>query len=284
MTIRSVLPCLIFLAGAGNTLASIISSVTDPTTNWTVVPAISLDPGADQQTGQGDQDIVGTTQDAGFYTASDGNNIYFRVRLGKLRSGGYSGLFWVGIDSNSDGALDLFVGVNNQGSTTNIGFFAPGTGANTSPNTTSIANAVAQYQIAETSSNFDYEIVTNTIAPGVVNTDINGDASTDALLSFRVPFAGASGTATLQGAFQGLATMSITAATLLRFVIATSTQANSLNQDLGGINGGVNSTTTFAALGALSPAAPTTLPEPATIGSFAAGFLVLIFARYRQRR
>jgi len=282
--IRSVLPCLMFLAGANNSLASNISSVTDPTSNWTVAPTISLDTGSDQQTGQGDQDIVGTTQDAGFYTGFDGNNMYFRVRLGKLRSGGYSGLFWVGIDANGDGALDLFVGVNNQGSTTNIGFFAPGTGANTSPSTTSIANAVPQYQIAENSSNFDYEVVTNTIAPGVINTDINGDTNTDAMLSFRVPFAGASGTATLQGAFQGLANMSISTATLLSFVIATSTQANSLNQDLGGINGGVNSTTTFAALGALSPAVSTTLPEPATIGSFGAGLLLLTFIRNRQRR
>jgi len=117
--------------------AATISSVTDPTTNWTAVPVIGFDVSADQQTGQADADLVGIVADPGFYTAFDGTNIYFRARLGAVTNGGsFKGLLWIGIDANNDGALDLFIGVNNQGSTTQIGFFAPGAGLNNSPSTT----------------------------------------------------------------------------------------------------------------------------------------------------
>src|SRR6266498_2811792 len=64
--------------------ANTILSVGDPTTNWNVVNFTNLnDPINDQQTGQGDADIVGNALNPGFYSNFDGTYVYYRVRLGK---------------------------------------------------------------------------------------------------------------------------------------------------------------------------------------------------------
>jgi len=253
-------------------IAATITSVTDPTTNWTSVPVIGLDPSTDQQTGQADADLVGIVANPGFYTAFDGTNIYFRARLSAVTNGGnFKGLLWIGIDANQDGALDLFVGVNNQGSTTELGFFAPGAGLNNSPSTTSIANGLAQYQIAETATNFNYQAVNSTLDPTGTTTDINNDGI-DAFLSIRVPFLGVSGSASLQGALAGLDSISVTQNTKFSYVLATSTQPNSLNQDIGGVNNKTfNPALTYIQLGAISPPITGTgvvAPEPGTVGYF----------------
>jgi len=74
---------LIGLLLIGNISAAPITSVTDPTTNFNVVPfAHQNDFFIDQQTGQTTSDIVGDATNSGFYTAFDGTNIYYRVRLG----------------------------------------------------------------------------------------------------------------------------------------------------------------------------------------------------------
>ena len=72
----------------------------------------------------------------------------------------------------------------------------------------------------------------------------------------------------------------------LQFVAATSNQANALNQDLGGIDGGINASATWAALGGFS--VPTTInpvPEPGTGLLMTSGLLGLAFVgRPRPRR
>jgi len=267
--------------------AATISAVTDPTTNWTAVPLISLDPSADQQTGQADADLVGIAANPGFYTAYDGTNIYFRARLGKAPTGGaFTGLLWVGIDGNGDGALDIFIGVNNQGSTKQVGFYDAGTGANNSPSTTSIGNAVAAYQITETATNYNYQAVSSTIDPTSTNLDLNADGKTDMFLSILVPFFGASGSASLQGALAGLAGISIDQNTRLAYVLATSTQANSINQDIGGLNGSTNSTITYKQLGAISPpitGTGTVVPEPGSTTYLGVAAALLFAGKYSGR-
>jgi hypothetical protein len=268
--------------------AATISSVTDPTTNWTSVPVVGLDPSVDQQTGQVDADLVGIVADPAFYTAFDGTNIYFRARLGAVTNGGnFKGLLWVGIDANQDGALDLFIGVNNQGSTTQLGFFAAGAGLNNSPSTTSIANGLAPYQIAETPTNFNYQAVNSTLDPTITTTDINNDGI-DAFISFRVPFLGVSGSASLQGALAGLDSISVTKDSRFSYVIATSTQSNSLNQDIGGVNNKTfNPALTYTQLGAISPQITGTgvvAPEPGTLGYFSISLAVLAALRIARMR
>ena len=288
--VSRLLPCLAAAALLTTAaMAGTVTSVTSPTNNWTVVPTIDLDPGKDQQTGQTDADLVGIVADPGFYTGFDGTNIYFRVRLGSVsdsHTNAFKNTFWIGIDANGDGALDLFIGVDNQGSTTSIGFFAPGTGANNSPSTTTIQNANPTYQIAETATNYNYQLVNNTLDPTLTNADLDADGNTDVFLSIAVPFFGASGTATLQGALAGLASLSVTQNTGFSYITATSTQTNSLNQDIGGINGQVNSSLTYQQLGAISPkitGSGVVIPEPGSISYMGLSLALLAFGLGRIR-
>lgn len=285
--------CALLFAPAQSS-AALITSVTDPTTNFNTVPFPNQnDFFNDQQTGQGGADIVGDATNSGFYSAYDGTYLYYRVRFGATDGNGqnvaFSGLFWVGIDGNSDGVIDLFLGVNNQGSTKVLQFVSAGTGANNSPSTTSIGTAQAQYQIAESATNFNYGSVTTTLQPGVTNTDLNGDSKTDSFLTFRVAFAGASGTPTLQGAMLGIAGINLTANSPLSYVIATSTQSNSLNQDIGGLPKNFDGTQTWTALGAITPAltlsgTPPPVPEPGTVALCASGLALGIAGYVRRRR
>ena len=75
---------------------------------------------ADQQTGQAAGDIVGTASDSGLFMLFDSTSpgaLAFRVRLGAADQGGnFSRGFFIGIDANNDGKLDLFTGVDNTGS------------------------------------------------------------------------------------------------------------------------------------------------------------------------
>src|ERR1041385_4646011 len=78
--------------------ASTVTAVTDPTSRWNAIPIIGTAPTLDQQTGQEDSDIVGTTASPAFYSSFDSTNIYYRVRLGASSSNNsttYSGLFWI---------------------------------------------------------------------------------------------------------------------------------------------------------------------------------------------
>jgi hypothetical protein len=270
--------------------AASIASVTDPTTNFNVVPFPNQnDYFNDQQTGQGN------TANPGFYTAFDGTNIYYRVRLGATDKSGsktaFSGLFWIGIDGNVDGKLDLFIGVNNQGSSKFLQFQAPGSGANNSPSTTSIGNALAKFQIAETTSNYNYASVSTALQPGLVDVDLNTDTKIDSFLTFRLPFAGAAGTATLQGAMAEIAGINITLTSSLSYVIATSTQQNSLNQDIGGLPKDFDGTKTWKTLGGItravhldgSPVIAET-PEPGTWVQLCSGGIVIGLYMLRRRR
>jgi hypothetical protein len=284
------------LLGGAKLPAATISSVNDPTTNFRVVSFPNQnDYFNDQQTGQGSSDIVGNTANPGFFTAFDGTNVYYRVRLGATdlskSQPAYAGLFWVGMDANGDGKIDLFLGVNNQGSNHFLQFQSPGTGANNSPSTTSIGSAVAAYQIAESTSNYKYASVSTALQPGLIDTDLNADNKIDSFLTFRVPFAGAAGTATLQGALAGIPGININASTSLSYVIATSTQQNSLNQDIGGLPKAFDGTKTWTQLGGITPPLhvdgslvniPT--PEPGTWVQLCSGGLVIALCAIRKRR
>ncbi len=227
---------------------------------------------ADQQTGVASGDIVGegtnygllvTFNDNGSTSNTDGT-MGFRLRLdaagGPTNKPAFDRAAWIGIDADINGSVDVFLGLNFSGSATDLGIYSPGIGANTSPNTTSISTtAYAPYTIS--SSNYDYRLVNFSTDGGTTNdvtTTSAGDP--DYYVSFMVPFADVA-------AFLATKSIIITDQTPLRYVSATSTQANSLNQDLGGVNGGVNSTTTWTDLGGFTQvvnAGGTPVPEPGT--------------------
>jgi hypothetical protein len=58
----------------------------------------------------------------------------FRVRVDADSSpAGFKAAVFVGVDANADGALDLFIGVNNSGSADTIGIWNPGNGLSVNP-------------------------------------------------------------------------------------------------------------------------------------------------------
>ena len=147
----------------------------------------------------------------------------FRIRLGADDNpAGFKGALFVGIDANGDGALDLFIGVDNSGSSNNIGIWSPGNGANTSPNTTTIVSApLVSYTL--TALNYNWSAVNTTIDPTVgTATDLNGDGKNDYFLTFTVPFADVVAQLNAKG-------ITVDQNSTFSYVIATATQANSLN-------------------------------------------------------
>lgn len=262
-----------------------------PTTDWAEVsyPVLVPDFTDDEQTGDTEADIVGDAARAAFYVQFDDNgtgnlvdgNIAFRLRLGAEKSpAGFSRFAAVGMDANLDGAIDLFIGVDNAGSGDRIEIYDAGPGANTSPDTTTIVSiAPTPLTYALGASNYDWSPIDATLEPGEVDFDLDADGNTDHFLSWLVPFGDiVSHLSTSHG-------ISIDQNTPVRYVVGTSTQDNALNQDLGGPDGGTSSTLTWEQLGALAaPMTPTGMhaPEPGTALLLLSGLLALAAARSQR--
>lgn len=264
-----------------NALAIVAVDVTSPTTGWTPVTYGSNvpDPSNDQQTGTGEGDIVGNQSHPSLYTAfgdagtpslTDGT-LGFRVRLGADDSpAGFKAAFFAGIDANHDGAIDLFIGVNNSGSSDTIGIWNPGPGANISPNTTTIVSTPL-FSYAITASNYSFLPVNTTIDPSVgTATDLNADGKNDYFLTFSVPVAD------VITALNGKGITGINQNSVFSYVAATATQANSLNQDLNGVGKTYDANATWSSLGVMSDpltASGVAVPEPS---AGIAGIIVII--------
>ncbi|RPJ35833.1 MAG: PEP-CTERM sorting domain-containing protein [Verrucomicrobiaceae bacterium] len=283
----------LWLLQPGSAQAATYIPVGSSSTLWT--PMISIngyDFHTDQQTGQAEADIVGGTgtnygflvtfHDNGTVSSTDGT-LAFRVRLdkadGNKNDPEYSGLVWVGVDADTDGDLDVFLGANMQGNaaTNAVEIRAPGTGLNISPNTTTISGtAYKTYALDRiedaTPANYNYRAVDQLIDGGINDVTQTTTGDPDYYLSFMVPFADI-----VQYLGSLSAPINITENTQLRFVVATAKQANSLNQDIGGVAGGVNSSVTWEDLGGFTPPY-TPVPEPSStlllLGSLAGGCFI----------
>jgi len=258
---------------------------------WTPIqygPGGVHDYSTDQQTGSSEGDIVGNASNPALYIAAynggtptlftDGE-LAFRFRLGGDKSpAGYKGVAFIGMDLNSDGSLDLFAGVNNSGSSSIVGLWFAGAGGNTSPNTTGVASTPT-FSYVQTSLNYSWTPVTAANNPGGT-TDVDG-GGTDYFLSFKINFADlVSMASTIVPGFNENSVVS--------FVGATATQPNSLNQDLNGVNGDINSTLSWGQLGAISSLytadgelAPAVVPEPAAAAIVGFCLAALIILRRR---
>lgn len=260
---------------------------------WTAIsyPTLLPDFSDDQQTGITEADVVGDGLNPAFYTLFDDagtpsltdGTLAFRVRLGDDKSPpGFEHFFGVGLDVDLDGALDLFLGVDNSGNPDQLGIFDPGPGANTSPSTTSIVpTPLVSY--APGASNYDFSPVDATIDPTATTFDVDGDNNNDYFLTFLIPFQDIVDQLALNG-ISGFDEDSD-----VRYVMGTSTQPNSLNQDLGGPNGGTTSSTSWVDLGAVSDvytagSSLTPIPEPGTFCLVSLGLALLARSRSRALR
>ncbi len=258
------------LALAISSPALLAQSVSTPNNQWTALPypsTVTTDASNDQQTGQGESDLIGgyyglaavyTKFSAG--TTSTNGTIAFRLRLAKDSSPvGFKSTAVIGVDGNGDGVLDVFVGVDNSGTGDSLKIWAPGPGANNTPATTSIDPQTPYFVYSPTTANYNWQTVTavsdpaaGAVASGSTPSPFNldgatGTGQTDYFLSFSVPFAD------FISALNSRGITGITSNSILNYVAATATQPNTLNQDINGITGGLSSTTTFTTLGVITP-------------------------------
>ena len=251
------------------------------TTNWVVVSYAGRVPDYydDQQTGIPAADIVETNGLPALYYAFDGagtssttdGQMGFRLRLGTGVAAGFNRVVHIGLDADTDGDIDLFVSVDNQGSTPYIRLFNPGTGLNTSPNTTTIDSQHPIVSYGEGSSNYSYLAVSLALDPTAFTLDADSDGSTDYFLSFCVP---------MSAVVNALASSGITfnQNSAFSLIAATSTQPNALNQDLNGPPKNFDGTKTWAQLGAASDAFLAdglAIPEPSSVVLISAGLILV---------
>ena len=238
------------------------------------------DPSGDQQTGSAESDIVGNLGEPSLYMQLSGGYLGFRLRVGAdVNPPGFKGAAFVGLDADLNGSLDLFIGVDNSGTPNQVGIWDPGTGLNTSPSTTTIVKTPV-FSYTETSLNYGFTSVNSTINPGAINFDLNADGKTDQFLTFYVPFTNVVSALTAVG-ITGFTTNSP-----MQLVAATATQPNSLNEDLNGVNGGINSSLSWSQLGGISetyaPNGVAPVPEPSMALLIGGGFVLLcVFKRRR---
>ncbi|MBT7081619.1 MAG: DUF4347 domain-containing protein, partial [Chloroflexi bacterium] len=251
------------LASYEGTLAIAING---STADWDVVlKGSKFDNADDQQSPQTDLDLVGNSTHALLYMKFDekdagtaDDEIGFRVRVtgskSSTSSSFSSGYIFTGVDSDLDGDLDFFISIstkNNSG----IQVWSPGTGANNSPSTTTITSGV---QIVSEddfdSTNYSFTPVSSTTDPSAVNNDMKTSSNlslsgnydeVDHFLSFKFSFA------SLVTAL-GNKLITIDKDTTLQYTLATSTQSNSFNSDIGGYSKTDDTSTTYAAQGAFS--------------------------------
>jgi hypothetical protein len=274
---------------AGIAQAQVAVSVTD-TTGWNTWQKADLsymsDATPDQQTGQGADDFASDATYAGFYqkagTIGGTDSLLFRARMDKFDGAdqwGNGGNLGIGMDVNGDGALDLIMmmsensgNVNNRTRTLTWG--DPGTGANTGPSTTSWTFPTQTPITLTTNTTYD---VMQTTDGSMLN------ANPDMFLSFAVSFAN------LQAAVRAytpFTTFDMTYDTRMSYIAFTSTQANSLNQDLFGVAGSTSSTLTWAELGSITGPANAfgVVPEPATYAQVGMFVLAAGLVAYRRRK
>lgn len=301
------------------------SSIQDASTFWHPLGASAdWDFPDDQQTGSDPSDIVGNATSPAFYhafydggtdsatNATDGE-IGFRVRMGgsNLNKGApqpFDNFLFIGIDVGHVAAgetdadpskIDIFVGLDTKNNTNpTIGFYDPGTGANTGPSTTTIGNVISVAGANPVTpapvvvgGNFDWNLarnldsgITSALDQNTAN-DANVDGGKDKnnldaddyFLSFKFDLI------ELKNALIELGIADFDDRTTMAYIMGTSEQSNAFNQDINGVNG-LNDPRTWDELGAITGSSgPQAIPEPAAYAALF-GLLALGFAANRRRQ
>jgi large repetitive protein len=255
---------------------------------WTAVMyGTNRDPVGDSQAGAADTDIVGDASHGSLYVAFDDNGtatssddtLVFRLRIDNpTSSSNFSGVAVVGMDTNLDGRLDIFMSVDGRNNGQAVKLLDPGTGANVSPSTTSTAplptgwlpnNGVYSF----TSLNYSVVAVSAATDPHWNgDSDLGNDGKTDIFVNWRIPLndlafvlakpssVDRSGNYGPRGA-TGIA--GYTQNTSVQYVNFTQTQNGPINGDLNGVGASYDKNATFAALGAFTSQMSASNPVPA---------------------
>jgi len=221
---KSLILLITYLLLSSLSIAQTTLSVADPSSSFTVFLGkngnVLSDAPSDQQTGQFQSDFVGDASTPGFMYKSglvDGNEaLMFRTRLNSFSNNTNNLNVRIGVDTNLDGAMNLFFGF--AGGTSEIRFFE-GTGLNVSPSTSQFSALPNTLNISTSALNFQYEQTTNVFAGG----------TNDALLTFIVTFS------QINAALNEMNAAPISTNSFLRFSAVTSTQSNTVNQDVYGL-------------------------------------------------
>lgn len=253
-------------------LLSVTTPYRDAQGEYTLNPVLApgagnflLDPINDHQTGQGHADFLSTPQNAGFFvqfgtlTPGGPEVIMFRFIFADYRNQGFSSNIRIGIDANRDGKVDIFFGPT-LGNTNQTGIWfqdADPSKANVSPSTTGLTNNYGRVLI--TNNNFNYS-------------QVSIDNVTRGMVTFALEFE------TLASTLNAATGIEITPDTFLRYVAFTSTQSNSINQDVMGTPNSSSSTIRYDAPGGgfseYIDASGAPIPEPSSYGALLMSLLV----------
>lgn len=245
------LPCHLLALFSMIPLAEGVITVSSPSLGWT--PLIgNFDTLKDQGTGQSSADIVGddTTNfqpgdpapNYGMLIGLEGGQLFFRVRFDIAGNNEiFNDVLFVGIDANANGSIDAFLAMNPKTNPNQIAIYQPGAGLNISPNTTTIGDPTKIADIDE--FNYDYRPVDYLTDGGTTN-DLTPNSAKDKddpdyYVSFVVPFQNVVDfLSPLTDTFDGSSLKNLTDPLQMRYMSATSTQDNAMNQDLGGVDDG----------------------------------------------
>lgn len=245
-------------------LIDVTTGVSSPSKWVNVVPSSNaFDFLVDQQTGSGSvsQDLVGGTADFGggsknygvFYIQFDDNGtvattddeLAFRFRINNadgVHKDTFQYYVFVGLDFDLNGSVDLFTGMynpDNNGSKSISIYSSDPNKSNTSPSTTGFGDKLFETTPVK---NTNWSIMTTDDG-----SNFSGDA--DYFISFKLKLSD------INGALSQIdPTWVMTTASPLRMFIGTASQANSYNQDMGGIQGlDTKSTVPWAQMGVFAP-------------------------------
>ena len=230
-----------------------------------------------------DYGLFMTFNDSGSSSNTDGT-IGFRIRLGEAGATNptpaLKAAAWIGIDADLNGSVDVFIGVNFSGSSNTFAIYDAGTGANNSPSTTTVSGTPYNLGYAISPLNYNYRAVDSgsTKDGGNTNDAATGNSKPDYYVSFMLPFADVVG-------FLATQAININDQTPLRYISATSSSANNLNGDYGGMDGSPNPAATWESLGGFSQivnsSGTVVVPETSTPLLALAGLAIVVSRRKR---
>ena len=235
-----------------------------------------------------ENEIVGDATYSGFYVnfdegvvsdASDGTS-FFRLRVSGLKNvnKGYQGITYIGLDLDGDSALDFFVKA-----TANTISLVTATGTNrNSPLVTASTTAFSvngeTFSAPTDSGNFSLATVASIDG---TPSDLDNNNGDDYFISFAVDF---DWIVEAANSLAGVTNFDETQG--IGYVVSTSSKNDRFDADIAGVDGGIDSSSTFAALGAIADpvtAGGTAVPESsayALLLGFVTGATVLL----RRRR